>query len=315
MEQNSVSVIIPVHNGAEYIASALRSVLSQTQPAQEIFVIDDGSKDDLDQALAPFRAQITLLRHPQALGVSAARNTAITAASGEWLAFLDHDDEWLPRKTELQLQAVEGRPEIGLIYGDMEVFGDITKPSRLQNLPTPRGRVFKELLLFNFITPSAAIARRAAVLEVGGFDDTFENVQDRDLCLRLAACWEVEYVPEALTRYRVHAGNMSKNRSSALRDLFRLLQKAQNFSPADYQAVWPQVRHNLAEISFELGRMNLAEGDLAEAKTWFRRSANYPDHRARALAYLAAARLPHSLHKMLRRGKRALLGRRAYYHD
>jgi len=315
MEATSVSVIIPVHNGAEYIPAALRSVLAQTQPAQEIIVVDDGSRDNLDQALQPFLSQIIFLRHPQALGVSAARNTAIAAATGEWLAFLDHDDEWLPHKTERQLRAVAGRPEIGLVYSDMEVFGETNKPSRLKDLPTPRGWVFKELLLHNFITPSTALTRRAAVLEVGGFNNDFYNVQDRDLFLRLAARWQAEYVPETLARYRLHPGNFSKNRPSALRCLFLLLEKANEFSPADYQEMWPQVRHNLAEISFELGRLNLAEGKLAEAREWFRRSAQYPDHRGRALAYLAAARLPHSLYKILRGGKRALLGRRAFYHD
>jgi glycosyltransferase involved in cell wall biosynthesis len=311
----SVSVIIPVHNGAAFIGEALGSVFAQTLPAQEIIVVDDGSQDGLDQALAPFQSRITFLRHPQARGVSAARNTAIAAASGEWLAFLDHDDEWLPRKTEMQLQAVADRREVGLVYSDMEVFGEVSRPSRLQNLPTPRGRVFKELLLHNFITPSAAIARRAAVLEAGGFDAAFDYVQDRDLCLRLAARWEVEYVPEVLIRYRLHADNISKKRKLTLQDLFYLLQKAEEFSPADYRAVWPQVRHNLAEISFELGRLNLAEAEIEAARDWLHRSAQYPDHRGRALAYLAAARLPASWHRLLRQGKRVVLGGRAFYHD
>jgi len=305
MSTETVSAVIPAHCGAEFVGAALDSVLAQTWPPQEIIVVDDGSQDDLDGALAPFLGHLIVLRQP-ARGASAARNRGIAVAQGEWIAFLDEDDEWLPTRIERQLAGVAGRPEVALVYSDVEIFGDECCPGRLQGQPTPRGRVFREFLRLGcFVTPSAALARRAAILEVGGFDETLASSEDYDLWLRLAARHEIEFVPGSLARYRVHAGNISKNLKKGLVNRHRVLLKARDSAPDEYGSVWPQVRRRLSEISFESGRLHLHDGELRAARRWFLRCLRYPERRTRALTYLGATLLPRTARAGLRRAKRA----------
>lgn len=106
-----ISVIIPAYNAAAYIERALRSVLNQTHAADEVIVVDDGSSDNTADILKKYQNQIISIRQPNA-GVGAARNTGIRAASGDWIAFLDADDEWLPEKLELQCAYHREHPDI-----------------------------------------------------------------------------------------------------------------------------------------------------------------------------------------------------------
>jgi len=308
MKNESVSVIIPVRNGSEFIGEAIKSALSQTHAADEVIVIDDGSEDDLDSVLKEFRNEIIFARQ-QCQGASAARNRAMAMARSEWIAFLDHDDIWVPHKLELQLSAVSGRDNIALAYSDMEVFGEENSPSRLRNFATPSGRIFKDLLLTNFITPSAVIARREAIITVGGFDIRLSSAEDLDLCLRLAAKWDILFVPGIVMKYRMHASNITKKRKAALTNLFTVLSNnASIYSPTEYQETWPKLRPLLTEISFEIGRLHLEEGNGCEARKWFVKSTSFRSRRLRSIAYYGAALLPTLAREGLRRLKRAIVG-------
>ncbi len=305
MGSDSVSVIIPVRNGAEFIGDAVKSALGQTHAPGEIFVIDDGSTDDLRGAMEKFRGHIALLSQPPR-GVSAARNAGLAAAGGEWIAFLDADDAWYPPKLARQLETVAGKREIALVYSDMEVVGEASRSRWLSRHHPQRGRVFRYLLADNFIWTSSVIARREAILAVGGFDEALTHVEDRDLWLRLAAQWEVEFVAEALGRLRRRADSAMQRREQALTCMIEVLTRAEGYAPEEYRAAWPEVRPRLAEASFEVGRLCLEKGDRAAARAWFARSLRYPERRLRGLAYWAAAFLPRRAEAALRRSKRAL---------
>lgn len=314
MNDDTVSAVVSVYNGAAFISTALESIFSQSHPVDEIIVVDDGSTDELEPALRPFAHDITFIRqHNQ--GVSVARNVGIEVATGAWIALLDHDDQWLPHKQERLLAVIRDRENVAVVYSDMEVFGDICRSSRFAGRPTPRGKIFRDLLFSDPIGPSASIIRRDAINQVGGFDPTLRNCQDLDLYLRLAARWDIEYVPEVLARYRCHEHNLSKNQQTALENLYKILKNAREYSPQEYDVVWPQVRHQLAEISFELGRTALENEDAASARRWFLRSMRHFDHSLRAASYCAVSCLPNNLRRHIRHIKRALRGTRSYYHD
>ena len=106
-----VSVIIPTYNRAEYVTHAIDSVLAQTYTDYEIIVVDDGSADNTKDVLLPYMDRIRYIYQENA-GLSAARNTGIKAAKGDWIAFLDSDDEWLPGKLAVQMRAVERHPQL-----------------------------------------------------------------------------------------------------------------------------------------------------------------------------------------------------------
>lgn len=160
-----VSVIIPVYNGARLLRRSIESVLRQTRPVAEILVIDDGSTDRTCEIVRSYGAPVRLISQQNA-GAAAARNHGAREATAEWLAFLDHDDEWLPNKLELQLGALENMPDARLCYGPFWLFGlkgSVTK------VFTPLRDVRERARVGNPFPPSVVVVRRAEYLELGGF--------------------------------------------------------------------------------------------------------------------------------------------------
>lgn len=207
----SVSAVIPVHNGEDYVAEAVRSVLGQTLPVAECIVVDDGSTDGTAAVLASFGADITVIRQSQG-GVSRARNAGAQAARGELVAFLDHDDEWLPAKTERQLAALE--PGQTMIVCALQVIDAHGVEGEVKRLG-PIDHLVEGMLMFDG-TPtlscsSSGLVRREAFLAVGGFDPALSMSADWDLLLRVLLEDGLGYVDEPLVRYRVHGSNMSRH--------------------------------------------------------------------------------------------------------
>lgn len=194
MQHASVSVVIPAYNAAEFIGETIESALSQTYPVSEIIVVDDGSSDKTAVVASAFPA--TRVIHRPNGGQAAARNTGIQAASGEWIAFLDHDDVWDSRKTEIQLECAA--PGIGVIHGNR--FEAITF-----------GALWHRQA---HITPSGAMVRRQTLAEVGGFEESrnLMGVEDLNLWLRIALTdWGFARSEMGLFEWRSHRANQSAN--------------------------------------------------------------------------------------------------------
>jgi glycosyltransferase involved in cell wall biosynthesis len=207
----AVSAVIPVHNGEDYVADAVRSVLSQTAAALECIVVDDGSTDGTRSALEAFVPDVTVIHQAQS-GVSRARNRGADAARGELVAFLDHDDEWLPAKLERQLAALG--PDDTMVVCALQVVDADGAPGEIKRLG-PTDRLVEGMLLFDG-TPtlscsSSGLVRRDAFLAIGGFDTSLSMSADWDLLLRVLLEGRLAYVDEPLVRYRVHASNMSRH--------------------------------------------------------------------------------------------------------
>ena len=194
-----VSVVIPVYNRATAVRRAIESVLRQTYQNFEIIVIDDASTDD---TVASVRSigdpRLTVIRHARNRGGSAARNTGIRASSGEFVAFLDSDDEWLPGKIQRQLAVFARSDErVALVYtGAYRAHGnqwtEVHRPRRHDNLA-------RALLLDNVVgETSVGMVRRGVLNELSGFDETLPARQDVDLWLRIAERYRVEVVPDVL---------------------------------------------------------------------------------------------------------------------
>jgi glycosyl transferase family 2 len=225
-EPSLVSVVIPSFNGGGYLGEAIDSALAQTYPAVEIVVVDDGSTDDTRARVARYGDRVRYL-HQENRGLPGARNTGIRAARGSYLAFLDHDDRFLPEKLARQVAVLEARPDVGLVYtGWHFIDGD---GRRLPPTGWDRrdGDVLADLIVENMIYPAAAMVRKAPVDAVGGFDETLTGLEDWDLWLRLAlrgvhwAC-----VDEPLLEYRVHPGQMHKHGADRrLRNRLAILDK------------------------------------------------------------------------------------------
>ncbi|WP_309092533.1 glycosyltransferase family A protein [Phenylobacterium sp.] len=224
--QPLVSVVIPLHNGAETIEETLQSVQRQTWPNLEIVIVDDGSTDDGPARVARLRREdgrIRLLRQPNA-GVAAARNNGAAAAAGAYLAFVDADDLWGPDKIALQMAALEaGGPEVGLVYTWSALINEEGRVYSVWHRPEHEGRVFGELCRANFVgNGSCTLMRREAFERVGGYDSSLrsrgaQGCEDLMIYLRIAEHYEFRVVRRHLTGYRVTRANMS---SDALRMLW-----------------------------------------------------------------------------------------------
>lgn len=205
----TVSVIIPVYNGADFVAEAVESVLAQTVPPLEVIVVNDGSTDRTADVLAGFGDRITVI-HQSNKGLPATRNVGAAASRGDWLAFLDADDTWLPTKLERQLDRAE-RTGAALIYTDrfnVGTRGDLPEvQSEIQRMY--EGDVFEDVLLGNHITVSSVIIRRDVFADARGFNEQLRAAEDWDLWVRVTARHRVAVCHEPLVRYRFHGGMMS----------------------------------------------------------------------------------------------------------
>ena len=212
MSEMRVSVVIPAYERADVVGRAIDSALAQTVSDIEILVVDDGSTDDTEAVVDGYDDdRVRYLAHDTNRGVSAARNTGVAAATGEYVAFLDSDDEWLPRKLERQLSALDGRGEewVGA-YCDV-MTADLSTAGRLATLlsdklfrsraPREGGRELAEALLSMqvFMGPgSTLLVERSVLAETGGFDEGLSIYEDWDLVLRVLAAGKLAYVDEPL---------------------------------------------------------------------------------------------------------------------
>ena len=178
----TISAIIPTYNRASVILRSLGSVLAQTTPVTEAIVVDDGSTDNTRETLAPYLDWIRYI-YQENTGVSAARNRGAREARGEWLAFLDSDDEWLPRKIECQLEAVQAEPQAILVYGGVRVREPDGSEREARGIPS--SEVVVALRSGTVFMPSVAMVRRDVFLQAGGFDESLSLGEDWDLWLRL----------------------------------------------------------------------------------------------------------------------------------
>jgi glycosyltransferase involved in cell wall biosynthesis len=206
-----VSVIIPVYNGQETLRGAIDSALGQTYPEREIVVVDDGSTDSSVELLRGYRDRIQLIQQMHG-GVSVARNTGLSAARGEYVAFLDCDDTWFPEKLQLQVEILEKYPSVGLTFCNLELVNEkhekIASPplaSNLRHSPT-----WEDLLKGNCppLYPSSWMGRKELMTKSGGFDTDFitPGGEDNDFFLRLREITEFHYLDTSLGCYYFDEG-------------------------------------------------------------------------------------------------------------
>jgi glycosyltransferase involved in cell wall biosynthesis len=187
----------------------LASVMSQTRPPDEIVVVDDGSTDGTPDWVPVEFPTVNYIRQEQA-GVSAARNRGVTECKSEWIAFLDSDDEWQPKKLERQSEAMVANPEYHLCHTNEVWIRDGRRVNEGKRHAKSGGWIFQHCLPLCVISPSAAAVRRSLLQELGGFDETLAVCEDYDLWLRICARHPVLFLEEPLTvKHGGHADQLS----------------------------------------------------------------------------------------------------------
>lgn len=218
-----VSVIIPAYNCSPYIKETIESILGQDDANDiEVIVINDGSTDDTGNIARRFGAPVKVIDQANA-GVCAARNRGIKEAMGEFMAFVDHDDYWLPNKLANQLAAFKKNPNVDVVFSSFSWWspdstnGHFENPSTFTAHGQPQGIdhafsgwIYHQMLLDSWVLTSTALIRSHVVIASGGFDESLPFSEDWDFWLRISRISQFLKLIEATTLYRQHSNQGSR---------------------------------------------------------------------------------------------------------
>jgi glycosyltransferase involved in cell wall biosynthesis len=239
-----VSVVIPCFNAERTLPRTLCSVRNQSYRPIEIIAVDDASRDGTLQLLHQQQMpELVVIARPRNGGPAAARNTGVAAAHGEFVAFVDNDDEWHPGKLERQMRIIAGRPEMTMIgCRAEEVTLDATRVPVNAGRTPPVGRdAWRTMLLSSFYVPSDVVARTAAVRRIGGFNERLRGGEDdQDLFIRLALEGEVGFVDEVLVTLHKQPESFSTTNISR-----------------EHETVLPMIVGHCRALSARLGRAEM----------------------------------------------------------
>ena len=230
----NISVIIPTYNAARLLARGISSVLEQTEKVNDIIVVDDGSRDDTSQVVSRFGSVVTYITQQNG-GPAKARNAGLRAARGEWIAFLDADDWWLPNKISLQVEAVRNSPKTSLVYTGLRIVDEDGNFKYESN--TPAEELWPQLRWRNPIAPSCVLARRDALLEIGGFNENLWGCEDWEAWLLMRRKAPFLNVPDAVTCYRVAPTSLSSNPAHMFKDFAKMLDTSLLSDLSGYQRI------------------------------------------------------------------------------
>lgn len=274
----SVSVVVPAYNRSQALRATLDSVRAQTYPDWELIVVDDGSVDDTGDVVRSYRDSRIRYEHQANQGQAAARNYGLSLATGEYVAFLDHDDRWLPEKLRLQVESLDSGPEYGLVYGRCRLIDEDGGDLGGRQMFEGSGWLYTHLLReHNFLlTMSQPMMRTGLVREVGGFDSDADLSDDLDLFLRLARITQFGFIPAELIEKNI--GNRKQQTGDIVRVFLserRLLAKHLRIPPRLTRTELAAVRQGWLNIyypEFKL-RALLAhrEGKYELAWTYYQR--------------------------------------------
>lgn len=258
------SVIVAAYDVADVIADALESVFAQTLAPHEVIVCDDGSTDDLDAALGPYRSRITVLRQPNG-GEAAAKNAAARAATGDFLVVLDADDTFEPERLAALAALAAARPDLDVLTTDavLEVDGVPVRHCYTDDHRFAVDDQRSAILERNFVFGLVAV-RRARFLELGGFDESIRRTTDWDLWVRLIFDGgAIGLVDAPLARYRLRRSSLSADRLGMAEGGLRTLEKAAaraGLTASDRRALSRGIELQRRKVRLAAARHALAEG-------------------------------------------------------
>lgn len=280
-ETPAVSVIIPAYEVAPFIDETLKSVFAQTFTDYEVIVVNDGSPDteQFERVLEPYVSRLRYIKQANQ-GASVARNTGLKSARGEFVAFLDADDVWLPNYLEEQMNFIRARG-CDLVCADATFFGEAVSESRtymdtlMGDAPAADDVTFLQLVdAERSLITSGVIARREPIIKVGLFDEALRNAQDLDLWLRLARHGaRLSYQRRVLLKYRCRPDGLTGDAINSHRRELRVFDNIETsypLSPEERPHVTTVINNRRALLEFELGKLYAARGDFDAARESFR---------------------------------------------
>lgn len=260
-----VSVIIPNYNYAQYVGQAIESVLNQTYKNIEIIVVNNGSTDNSLEILQRYGNRIYLVDQEN-LGQSGARKSGLAKATGDFIAFLDADDIWEPTKIEKQILLFSTKTE--LIYCGIARFSEIDQMLISTHLPQYKGSCASAFISQPGVSivlsgESTAIFTRELLEKVGGFDPNLNSAAGWDFFRRCSKFTEFDFVPEALTKYRIHSSNMSNSSMKTIPDIRNAYKKM--FDDKEWAMAPKVIRRTIASLEFAFLKTHIKQRNYKAA--------------------------------------------------
>lgn len=285
-----VTVLIPAYNAAQTIGRALESALGQSYEPKEVVVVNDASPDDTPAIVKQYADRnVRLVNLENNLGECGAMNAGIDAAAGEYVAFLDADDEWCVGKLEKQMTILRQNPDLIFVTSDgdfIEPGGSVSSTVYGNSTPMEGPDAWKMLLENNFVAKPCVVAQRAALLECNGFDQTLRLAGDQDMWIRLAAMGSIACVEESLVK--IYLAPTSLTQSNLRNELTYLLPMVEgHIKNLGHRLTEKEKRKILVHRWYEVGRSLCEDGAWREGAKFLTRTM------------LAGYRVPISLHFVL----------------
>lgn len=294
-----VSVIVPAYNCAQFLPEALDSILSQHYPNLEIIVVDDGSSDGSAENAEAYGSPVTVIRQKNQ-GPAAARNRGVRESHGEYLAFLDGDDVWLPGKLLAQMEYFASHKDVGIVYGNfkrwgMNEAGDYP-PKEAFITPQPNGGIdnnepgwiYHKLLLGNIVHIISAVIPRSLFDTLGGIDESLRVGEDYDFWLRASRLVQAHKLAIDVALYRTNPGSTTHIPRSINNEQVVLLRAVEKYglaSPSGVAISEEQIRARLFKLSFGHGYLHFWHGSPQVALLAFTDAIRHDRKQVKAFVY------------------------------
>ncbi|WP_319423430.1 glycosyltransferase family 2 protein [Pleurocapsa sp. FMAR1] len=273
-----VTIVIPAYNSLSYLPATLESVFQQTFTDFEVIVVNDGSTDETEKYVSSLNDPRLKLINQTNQGLSGARNTGITNAQGEYIAFLDADDLWKPTKLAKQVRCLEERSEVGLVYTWTALADQNCKPTGRLIVSDAEGDVSEQLLTeLNFIgCGSTPLIRQECFEMVGLFDVELAATEDWDMWLRIATSYHFAVIKEPLVFYRANPTSLSKSHLLMWEFSCKVIEKAFQSIPNNLLNLKSQT---YSSLYFYLSWLAIRNGDYEQANCFQKQAIAYAPQR------------------------------------
>lgn len=302
------SVIIPTYNSTLFIERTVESVLNQTCSDFELIIVNDGSNDSTSEILkklAEKDSRIKVITTPNSGGPVVPTNIGLTTAKGKYIAFLDHDDEWRPRKLEAAREAFLYNPHIGFVASNVEIYNEQDGTTSVSNAPIQGTKILIDDMFAGkyFNTFSMLVVRKDVLDRVGFLDKNLSVFADYDIIIRMISSGIVHvFLPEPFVIYRVHDNNTSSLAKSALKrieDLERITTK--------YHKKYEKHHKSLSVVHHAIARIYLNINKKEEATHHFKKSLTHDKYNPAAYIRLASSYFGETPYRVLRKIKNILI--------
>ena len=272
-----VSIIIPTYNRANLLSRAIKSVLNQTFKDFELIIVDDGSTDNTRQVVEGFQKRdprIKYIWQENFGGPAKPINAGLKVAQGEYIAFIESDDEWLPEKLERQLEIFQNskKEDLGFVGCNVLIVNEKTKTTKVYNILNYDNKILEKLLAGEFFSNfSTHMVKREVMNIIGLLDENLKLSADQDICLRIAKRYNFDFVSTPLIKYHVHEENISMKSSynKQLTDWLYILRK--------HQGLYKRYPKIYSHVLRGLGALYILSGNCKQSRQYFLRSiAAYP---------------------------------------